>query len=404
MPIVNMPTRSTTLSRGQSGEDVRQHNLSLVLKLVHVQGSLSRSQITTATGLNRSTISDLVAELSELGLITESEGLPASGVGRPSLMVSPASDIVAFAVHPEVDATTVAVVSLSGKVVAKERKLMSVAPTPEQSIQTASALIMKLRKNLGPKVRITGVGVCVPGQVRSSDGVIRLAPQLRWVESAFGPALSQAVNLPVFLDNDASLGCMAERNFGAAKGLSDVVFLFAGAGGIGGGVIVDDHQLRGAAGYAGELGHVRIATSRKQDFSGFEGTLEALIRRDDLLDIFKLYVATDEELDAEIKSSQSPKAQRLIEDQIDILGEGLSAFVNIFNPEVIVLGGFLTSLFEFDPERLINKIHQGSLDAASERVIIRKGALGSNLLMIGGAELPFSALISRPSSFSLTKP
>jgi predicted NBD/HSP70 family sugar kinase len=194
---------------------------------------------------------------------------------------------------------------------------------------------------------------------------------------------------------------MAERNFGSARGLDDVVYLFAGAGGIGGGAIVDGHQLRGSAGYAGELGHVRISTNSTKDYSGLSGTLESLVRRDDLLDLFKMYSATDEELDAEIQSAQGAKVRKTIEEQIDALAVGISNFVNIFNPEVIVLAGFLVSLFKFDSERLLSKMREGSLNAAHERVVIRAGELGSDLLMVGASELPFYNLIERPSAISL---
>lgn len=393
--------RAAAIGLGQNREDVRQHNLSTVLSIVRLQGTVSRSQLTVTTGLNRSTISDLVTELAELGLAFESEGAPASGAGRPSLMVSPSNEVVAFAVHPEVDATTVGLVTLSGKVLAKERVLMHKAPTPEESIEVAAATIAKLRKQLTNSQRVAGIGVAVPGQVRVSDGVIRYAPQLKWVETAFGPSLSQATSLPVFIANDASLGCMAERNFGSARGFSEVVFLFAGSGGIGGGAIVDGHQLRGTAGYAGELGHVRIATSDQKDFSGFSGTIEALLKRDELLDIFGLTVASDEELDELIQKAQASEAISLIEKQIDYLADGLSNFVTIFNPQAIVLGGFLTSLFTYDANRLLNRMRSGAVQASSERVLIRAGALGSNLMMIGAAELPFAALIREPSSYEL---
>lgn len=66
-----------------------------------------------------------------------------------------------------------------------------------------------------------------------------------------------------------------------------------------------------------------------------------------------------------------------------------------------MLAGFLTSLFEFDPDYLLAQVKKGSLVAAAERVVIRNGALGSDLLVLGAAELPFDALISSPSSYSL---
>jgi predicted NBD/HSP70 family sugar kinase len=259
-----------------------------------------------------------------------------------------------------------------------------------------------MRSNLQVEHRLAGIGVAVPGQVRVSDGVIRYAPQLKWVEAAFGPALSQATSLPVMIANDASLGCMAERNFGSARGFSEVVFLFAGSGGIGGGAIVHGRQLTGAAGYAGELGHVKIATSDQRDYSGFSGTLEALVKRDDLLETFGLAVASDEELEKLVHDAQKPQQVALIEKQIDALADGISNFVTIFNPQAVVLGGFLNSLFNYDANRLLNRIRSSSVQASAERVLIRQGALGSNLMMVGAAELPLASLIREPSSYQLT--
>jgi len=385
---------------GQNRDDVRQHNLSALLSMIHQSGTVSRSQLTTSTGLNRSTISDLVSELEDLGLVYETEA-SATGVGRPSLQVSASDKVVAFAVNTDVDAITVAVVSFSGEVIAKKRFPTSSRPTAEKAAAIAAKLISDFRSELESGTRIVGIGVAVPGQVRVVDGVIRLAPHLGWVEIPFGPMLSQLTGLPVFADNDASLGCVAERIYGNAKGFTDVVYLFAGSGGIGGGVVVDGVQLRGAAGYAGELGHVRISTAAVKDYSGLEGTLEGLVRRDDLLDVFNIYAATDDELLLEISRTKSAKAIKLIESQIDNLAAALGTFANIFNPEVIILGGFLSGLFLRDSDRLLNSLRANSLSAANERVIIREGGLGSNLLMIGAALLPFNDLTANPSAARL---
>jgi predicted NBD/HSP70 family sugar kinase len=385
---------------GQNRDDVRQHNLSALLRMIQQAGTVSRSQLTTSSGLNRSTISDLVSELQDLGLVFETEA-SATGVGRPSLQVSASDLVVAFAVNTDVDAVTVGVVSFAGQVIAKKRFPISNRPTADKAAAIAAKLISELRSELKPGTRIVGVGVAVPGQVRVLDGVIRLAPHLGWVEIPFGPMLSQLTGLPVYADNDASLGCVAERIYGNAKGFTDVVYLFAGSGGIGGGVVVDGVQLRGAAGYAGELGHVRISTSAIKDYSGLEGTLESLVRRDDLLDVFKLYAATDDELLVEISRTQAAKAVKMIESQIDNLAAALGNFVNIFNPQVIILGGFLAGLFTRDSERLLTSLRTNSLAAANERVIIREGGLGSNLLMIGAALLPFNELTANPSTTNL---
>jgi predicted NBD/HSP70 family sugar kinase len=394
------PAAQGAKTLGQNRDDVRQHNLSALLRMIHQAGTVSRSQLTTSSGLNRSTISDLVSELGDLGLVYETEA-SATGVGRPSLQVSASDQIVAFAVNTDVDAVTVGVVTLSGDVIAKKRYPTSSQPTADKAAGIAAKLISELRAELKSGTRIVGVGVAVPGQVRVVDGVIRLAPHLNWIEIPFGPMLSQLTGLPVYVDNDASLGCVAERIYGNAKGFTDVVFLFAGSGGIGGGVVVDGVQLRGAAGYAGELGHVRISENAIKDYSGLGGTLESLVRRDDLLDVFKLYAATDDELLVEISRTQAAKAVKLIESQIDNLAAALGNFVNIFNPQVIILGGFIAGLFARDSERLLTGLRSNSLAAANERVIIREGGIGSNLLMIGAALLPFNDLTANPSTTQL---
>jgi predicted NBD/HSP70 family sugar kinase len=389
---------------GRTREDVRQFNLSIVLRMLHFSGSVSRSQITSVSGLNRSTISDLVSELQELGLVTESEGSTKSS-GRPSHVVSASDNVVAFAVNPDIDATTVGVVTLGGRVLQKKRVFTRLQPSADQAIEIAAQIIKEMRSGFSPDVMVAGVGVAIPGQVRLADGVVRHAPHLNWIEAPFGAKLAQLTGLPVYLDNDASLGCMAEYNFGAARGFNDVVYVFAGSGGIGGGAIVNGRQLRGAAGYAGELGHVRIADVKRNDYSGLSGTIESLVKRDDLLEVFMLDIATDDELAADIynvkanPNNRTKQAAKLIEKQSEAMALGLASFVNIFNPQVVVLAGFLASLFDYDKERVLKTVKEHALDAASESVIIRNGELGSDLLMIGAAELPFAKLLERPSEF-----
>lgn len=388
---------SINLPRGRNREDVRQHNLSSILRIAHLRGPVTRSQLATQTGLNRSTILDLVAELEEMGLANSTEAALTKGVGRPSHLVSASENMVSFAVNPEVDATTVGVVTLGGNVIARERRLMPRPPSPTDSARVAAEMIEKFRKELPSSIRIAGIGVAVPGQVRVADGIVRHAPHLGWSEAPFATLLAQATKLKVYIDNDASIACNAEFNFGSARGFRDVVYLFAGSGGIGGGAIVDGQQLRGSSGYGGELGHVRISNSSTLDYSNLSGTLESQVQRDALLDIFKLYGATDDELDAEIMRATAPKTVELLKQQVEALGAGIASFINIFNPEIIVLSGFITSLFKYDPEGLFDAVRRGSLESSVESVIVRPAELGPNLLMIGAAELAFAPILTRPA-------
>jgi predicted NBD/HSP70 family sugar kinase len=394
-PAPKAPNGGSTV--GSNREQVRQHNLSAILRLLRQFGTMSRSALTQRTGLNRSTISDLVTELQELGLITEAEASATQGVGRPSLMVSFSDEVVVFAVNPETDATTVGVVTLSGKVIDKVRHIHSTVPTPTESVETATRLIAELRAKMPATFRIAGIGVAIPGQIRVEDGVVRLAPHLNWVEVPFARMLHQQIGLPVFIDNDASLGSIAERDLGAGRGFSEIVYLFGGAGGIGGGVIHGGILLRGAAGYAGELGHVRISDSPREDYSGLQGTLESLIQRDDLLAALKIESADDAQLEEVLSKPVSSKVQKLLESQIDALAIAVGNYVNIFNPEIVLIAGYLAVLHSYDRDRLLSRFRWSTLTAPQDRLLVKTAELGPNLLMIGAAGLPIAPLLAAPA-------
>lgn len=392
-----LPTNS---DRGRNREDLREHNLSAIAGLLHKFGTLSRAQLTSSTGLNRTTISNLVSELKDLGLVYESQSAGPTGVGRPSVMVSLSADVVAFAVNTALDATTVGVVNLLGQVLVKARRPNPANLTPTMAVQIANDLIIHLRAKLAPGTRIIGIGVAIPGQVRVAEGLVRFAPAFKWINAPFGPMLHKLSNLPVFLDNDASLGCLAERTVGSARKFSNIVYLFGGTNGVGGGVVIDGLQLRGASGYASELGHIRISDSDKEDYSGLVGTLESAVRRDRLLKVLGLKIANEDELEAAVLATDLPEAIAEFHSQIDALGIGVANLVNIFNPQVVILSGFLASLFKFDHDRLLEEFRRHTLVASQEEVVVTPGKLNANLLMIGAAELPIRQIIENPSSVS----
>ena len=394
-------TKSQRAPLGQNRENLRQHNLSVVLRMLHQSRSVPRSHLTSVTGLNRSTISDLVGELVSLGLATEAEAQVVGSVGRPSLTVQASENIVAFAINPEIDATTVGLISFDGRLLQKVRYPTQLQPDAQTAAQIAAKIIADMRSKLPAETRIAGIGVAVPGQIRVRDGVVRLAPHLNWVEVPFGPMLAQLTGLPTFVDNDATSVCTAERIFGAGRGHSNAVFLFAGSGGIGGGMVVDDRLVRGASGYAGELGHIQISSSKATDFSGLSGTIEALVKRDDLLEIFKLDSATDEELEQDILACKDAKISKMLNQQIDDLGKGVGVLATIFNPQAVVLGGFLNSLFKFNQNRLLASMRLASIKSAHDGLIVKSSELGTSAVLLGAAELAFQDVLDSPAGTEL---
>jgi len=385
--------------QGSSHDDVRRRNLSAILRLVHRGGAASRSQLTRLTGLNRSTIAALVGELADLGLVEEREPDATHRVGRPSPIVAVSGRVVALAVNPEIDAVTVGIVGLDGSVHRRIRHPTERSPSVTEAVSIAGAVIEGMRGELEPAFRVVGIGVAVPGLVRAHDGLVRHAPHLGWVDAPLTEMLERATGYPVRAANDAGLAAMAERYFGAGRGMADVIYLNGGASGIGGGMIVGGNAVGGVAGYAGEFGHTRVSASDRTDSAGIAGTLEAEVTRRELLDALGLVSADADELEQALLASDSPVVRAEVDRQQGHLAVALAGAVNILNPQLVVLGGFLAALHAVDPERLLAAVSSMALGASCGSVRISAAELGSNLLMIGAAELAFERLLDNPNGF-----
>ena len=384
--------------RGTSNDHVRRHNLSVILDLVHRSRGLSRSQLTRRTGLNRSTIAALVAELVTLGLVIEVEPDSTNQVGRPSPIVRLATGTVAIAVNPEIDAVTIAVVGLGGTVVSRVRRAVDHPPSVREAVEITASVVAGMMGALDPKYRVLGIGVAVPGLVRTRDGLVRLAPHLGWQDEPFAELLAAATGMAVVAANDAHLGSRAESTFGAGRDIQDLLYLNGGASGIGGGIISGAQPLRGAAGYAGELGHTLVNSVGIACHCGASGCLETEVRRQTLLKIVGLTNADGDELEVALSTSTDPEVRIEVRRQLEFLAVALRNAINMLNPRLIVLGGFLASLYAVDPAHLDALLTTQPLAASRESVTVVPSQLGSDLLLVGAAELVFEILIADPAS------
>lgn len=379
---------------GVGTDQLRKHNLSAILTLLHHDGGQARSALTAQTGLNRSTVAALVAELEEHGLAYESEPDPTKQVGRPSPRVNVDQRNVAFAINPEIDAITVAAVALGGHVTERTRFETGHPPTAAEAVDIAARLIAELTAGLPAGHRVLGAGLAVPGLVRAADGLVRLAPHLDWVDEPVAALLAEATGLHVVAGNDASLGALVEHISGAGRGLRDLVYLNGGPSGIGGGVVLNGQLIGGASGYAGEFGHTR---------AGGTETLESLVRRADLLDALGLTTADPDELERLVLESDSPALAAIVHRQLAALGAALGDAINILNPQRVVLGGFLAAILERDPAFLREQVAASALGAPAEDAEIVRAHLGSDLLLVGGAELVFARLLADPAAVAASE-
>jgi predicted NBD/HSP70 family sugar kinase len=202
--------------------------------------------------------------------------------------------------------------------------------------------------------------------------------------------------------NDAQLGAYAEHVFGAGIGVSELIYVNGGSSGIGGGVILGGAAFTGAAGHAGELGHIRVASSDAVDSGGLAGTLEAEVSRSRLLKVLGLEGQSIDAdgLTAAIQASADPAVSAEVHRQLELLSVALGTALTLFNPRLIVLGGFLATIYQADAAALDRAVAHATLPETLEGVQITRTRLGSDILLIGAAELAFEPLLADPASLS----
>lgn len=205
--------------------------------------------------------------------------------------------------------------------------------------------------------RVTAVGVVVPGSVNKATGVVLGTPNIGFGNFPLQSRLSKALNLPVIVENDVNAGVYGEYAHGAGQGYKDVVGVYPGSG-IGGGLILNGQLFRGANGAAGELGHMKVQSMGKLCGCGAYGCLETLASKNAIARDAVFLASTGQAPTVweqaksdfkKVKSGTLKKAiengetaiQELVERAAHFLGIGMANCINIFNPELIVLGGGL---------------------------------------------------------------
>ena len=377
---------------------MRRHNLGTVLAHLHRDGQLSRADLTTRLGLNRSTIGALVGELVSLGLVVETAPSGGrGGAGRPSLDVRPNPyAAVVVGVEVGVDVLSGALVGLGGQVLVRAS-----APTPpSRRPDLVAGAVVRLARRLVAGVpeaaMLLGLGVGVPGVVREPGGVVRFAPNLGWVDVPLADLLRSrmSADLRVTVGNDADLGALAEHTRGAAVGCDDIVFLAADAG-VGGGVIVGGHPLHGVGGYAGELGHLMVNPRGRTCRCGSRGCWETEIGAEAISAALRLETSDLDSLAGRLRQVHRPSSA--LRSVGRYLGLGLGCIVNVLNPEVVVLGGVLRTLYPVVSADVDQALASVALQAPREQVRVLVPALGGDSVLLGAAEKAFEPVLTDPA-------
>jgi predicted NBD/HSP70 family sugar kinase len=380
---------STTGPQPADFADVRATNLAVVLRYVREHAPCSRADIAASTGLNKATVSSLVADLIDRRLVRET-GLTENRVGRPATMlVLDGSPYAAIGIEINFDHVSAVATGLAGERLLTWRRSFTTGGSVNQGVASVAAVIRRVLTRMAREERqVLGLAVAVPGLV-DVQGTVRFAPNLGWRDADIAGDLAKALRDPGFavqVDNDANLAALAEQRFGARAGVSDLVCL-TGEIGVGAGVILDGRLRRGGLGYSGEIGHVQLDPDGPECRCGRRGCLEAMAGIGAVLgrapDPAEIQVEVEETV--RLARAGDPGVLATLGSVGRSLGAGVSILANLLNPEVVILGGYYVPLAPWLLPTVRAEVAARAIAPGFEEGQVVASTLGYDAAALGGA-------------------
>src|SRR3954447_17525526 len=378
---------------------MREHNRSVVLDVVRRSGPLPRTEVARRTALAKPTVSAIVDELLAEGVVREvGVGRSTAAGGRPPTYLD--FDVTREAyvgVHVGVYETTVAVADGRGTIVA-QRSRASAIGSPERSLEHVTGLLDGARRDAKIRTRtVRHVTIAVPGLIDRDTGTCVLAPNLQWrdvpVEKLFGDELG----VPVTVWNTPQASAFAEARLGVARDVGTFVWLYVGPG-VGSAIVQDGQLVTGSRGFAGEIGHCRVADHGPRCHCGKDGCLEVYTSAEAIG-----RAASDAGVPTRRRSPRLADvvraarhghagACRVLDDAGHMLGLGTSYLVSILNPELVVVGGESAEACDFPLAPLRGALAKDALEA--EQVPVVASAVEGDAAVAGAVLLAFEAGIA----------
>ncbi len=371
---------------------LRESNREKVVKALQTLGVASRADIARWTGLSRSTVSSIVGDLHDEGLVGDRRdgGREASGSGRPPALIAldPAAGF-ALGIDFGKRHLAVALADLSHEVLGEQRVEMTDDYEAGEGMLRAADLVDRLLDDLdADRGRVIGVGMGIPGPVHRTGPVGSSAILPGWSGTSPAERMADLLELPVRVGNDANLGALAESTWGAGRGSASVVYLKL-ATGIGAGIVIAGRLFEGAGGTAGEIGHTTINETGDICRCGNRGCLETYAGAAAIASL--LSRSFGEQLDPEDVLSRAaegdPGCRRALADAGRHIGVAVANLCNLVNPERIVVGGSMGRAGALLLDPLRESVTLRAIPSAGEDVRIVPGELGERAELLGAVAL-----------------
>lgn len=394
---------------------VRRHNSSVLLGLIWSSQGISRADLARASGLSRSTVSSIVNELIDAGVLRESPS-EASGVGRPPVLLDFCVErFLLVGIDMGSSHLAVGVTDLRGNIRAIARADCDVQGDAPSTLRLMRQQVDRcLAEADAPGAHVLGIGLSVPCPVDLADPDA-LSPRILpgWADIRPAEMLRYNYGVPVFTDNDANLGALAEKWWGAGRDVGDFAYIKV-ATGVGAGHIIDGRIYRGAGGIAGEIGHTAVDAHGPRCRCGLNGCLEAMIGapavarsvrallasgRTSVLDPSDLSPAAI----ATAAHAGDPVALEVVQEAGRYLGIAVANLLNLLNPSTVILGGSLTQANDLLLIPLRRTVRDRALWNSIAGADVVLSPLGQNAVLLGAAGRVLQSALDDPDLFPTTR-
>lgn len=409
------PTPPTERRADRRGEPARPRPLAdAVLRLIWQEREISRADIARRADLSRSTVSEIVSLLLPTALVAEVGTGPSRGGRRPIVLRFQDEACVILGVEVGASHVAVALTDLRGKVLVWRHRTHQVRTDPEGTRRLVRELCDACLGKLGGSTRrLIGVGIALPSPVdphapeHLSEVVL---PD--WNGRHGFESIAEGYGVPLFVDNDANLGALAERWWGAGRGVDDFAYVKV-ATGIGSGHMSGGRLFRGAKGVAGEIGHMAIDTHGETCVCGLRGCLATFVGTQALLSNARRMVASfpesplaqGEPTVTDIEQAcraGDPLATQLVRETAEHLGVAIASMLNLMNPAKVILGGGITHVGELLLEPLRETVKRRTLVSSIEASAIVASELGPRAGAVGAATMVLEAALHDSRLFPTT--
>ncbi len=375
-------------------ESLRERNRRQLVDTLRRHGSASRAELARLTGLSRSTVSTLVADLQTSGLVVEHADPRARATpqqGRPpTLLTLDRSAGLVLGVDFGHEHVHVAIADLSRTILAERVRELDVDRSAARALDVAVELADEVVTAADiDGDRILGAGIALSGPIDIDAGTVHAGKILpSWAGVRPVDELAARLDLPVHLDNDANLGALAEVTLGAGIGARDAIYLMVSHG-VGAGLIMGGELYRGSGGTAGELGHVLVDESGPICRCGNRGCLEMMAGGNAIIGLLRPSHGDDLTIDEVmvLVADGDSGARRAIADAGRVLGRSVAAIVNAFNPELVIVGGRVSAAGDVLLDPMREAVDRYAIPSAAADVRITSGVLGDRAEVLGALEL-----------------